>query len=63
MCYNVPTVGRKQKRGESDMGKNDDTVNDASDIETALTLYNELSDSKKKQFILVLLSLAETEDS
>ncbi len=45
------------------MEKNDDTVNDASDIETALTLYNELSDSKKKQFILVLLSLAETEDS
>lgn len=41
----------------------DDTVNDTSDIEAALALYNDLPDSKKKQFILVLLNLAETEDS
>lgn len=41
----------------------DDAVNDTSDIEMALVLYNELSDSKKKLFILVLLSLAGNEDN
>lgn len=37
-----------------------ESVTDVSDIKEALRLYNELSDRKKKQFILVLLNLEDT---
>lgn len=40
-----------------------DSVPDTSEVEEALKLYNELSDSKKKQFIILLLNLEENEGS
>lgn len=45
------------------MGVEIEPANDTSEIEVVLRLYNELSDSQKKQFILVLLSLANSEDN
>lgn len=40
-----------------------ESVTEVSDIEEARKIYNGLSDRKKKQFNLVLLSLEDTVDS